>query len=88
METRTGDKRVDRRSDAGVRPSDGFGARLREARLGRALSQAELAEKAGISSDVITKAECGHRRPQPRTIRKLADALEVDVEYLTRSPRR
>lgn len=88
METHTNGEGTNRRSGVGMQTPDGFGARLRDVRLVRALSQVELAEKAGISSDVITKAECGHRRPQPRTIRKLADALEVDVEYLTSSPRR
>jgi transcriptional regulator with XRE-family HTH domain len=37
----------------------------------------ELAEKSSVSHDTITKVENGHRKAQPRTVRKLAKALGV-----------
>lgn len=67
-------------------PPGGIGARVREARLGRSLTQAELAERAGISTDALVKAERGHRRPYPANLRKIAEALGVAVEYLTGAP--
>jgi transcriptional regulator with XRE-family HTH domain len=59
--------------------------RLRKVRDMRLLSQRELAEKAGLSPTTILKLESGRvEEPHPRTIRKLADALEVDPDELIR----
>ena len=61
------------------------GDRLRKVRDMRLLSQRELAERAGLSPTTILKLESGRvDEPHPRTIRKLADALEVDPEELIR----
>ena len=61
------------------------GDRLREVRDKRLLSQRELAERAGLSPTTILKLESGRvDEPHPRTIRKLADALEVDPDELLR----
>ena len=61
------------------------GHRLRKVRDKRLLSQRELAERAGLSPTTILKLESGRvDEPQPRTIRKLADALEVDPDELVR----
>ena len=55
------------------------GKKLREARDRRLLSQRELAEKAGLSPTTILKLEDDRvKEPHPRTIRKLAKALEAD----------
>ena len=59
------------------------GERIRALRWRRGLSQTELCEKAGVSLQVISFTEQGKRVPYPRTIRKLAEALEVPVEALT-----
>ncbi len=48
-----------------------------------ALSQKDLADKAGVSANTIWKVETGQGRVFPSTIRKLAVALEVDVRRLT-----
>jgi len=59
--------------------------RLRKVRDKRLLSQRELAERAGLSPTTILKLESGRvDEPHPRTIRKLADALEVDAAELVR----
>jgi len=61
------------------------GDRLRKVRDKRLLSQRELAERAGLSPTTILKLESGRvDEPHPRTIRKLADALEVDPAELVR----
>ena len=59
------------------------GDRLRRIRDRRLLSQRELAGRAGLSPTTILKLESGRvDEPHPRTIRKLADALEVDPAEL------
>ena len=58
------------------------GARLRELRQERALSLRELGEMTGIAFDTINKLELGKRDAQPRTLRKLAEALGVESKEL------
>ena len=50
---------------------------MRRLRRERALSQRELSRMTGIAFDTISRLETGKQRAQPRTIRKLADALGV-----------
>jgi transcriptional regulator with XRE-family HTH domain len=52
-------------------------AKLRELRRRRMLSLRELGERSGVAFDNINKLENEKRRAQPRTVRKLADALGV-----------
>jgi transcriptional regulator with XRE-family HTH domain len=61
---------------------DGLGARLRELRRARALTQEELAEKAGVSPSTIVDIERGKHEPQIRTLRKLSKALETTPDKL------
>jgi transcriptional regulator with XRE-family HTH domain len=58
------------------------GARLRRIRRERALSQRDLTRMTGIAFDTISRLETGKQRAQPRTIRKLADALGVEPKEL------
>ncbi len=58
------------------------GARLRRLRRERALSQRDLSRMTGIAFDTISRLETGKQRAQPRTIRKLADALGVEPREL------
>lgn len=56
--------------------------RLRLVRERRALTQQELAEKAGVHRITIARIETGVDEPRPPTTRKLAAALEVEPEDL------
>jgi transcriptional regulator with XRE-family HTH domain len=60
-------------------------ARLRELRRRRVLTLAELAEKAGVGRNTIWRLEHGVMGAQPRTIRKLARALNVEPEELVKT---
>ena len=58
------------------------GARLRQLRRERALSQRDLTRMSGVAHDTISDLETGKRRAQPRTIRKLAVVLGVEPKDL------
>jgi transcriptional regulator with XRE-family HTH domain len=60
-------------------------ARLRELRRRRVLTLEELAEKADVGRNTIWRLEHGVMGAQPRTIRKLAKALNVEPEELVKS---
>jgi non-specific serine/threonine protein kinase len=56
-----------------------LGTLLQQHRVAAGLSQEELAERAGLSRRGISDLERGARRaPHPATLRRLADALELD----------
>jgi transcriptional regulator with XRE-family HTH domain len=57
-------------------------ARLRELRRQRVLSMRELEERSGVSYNTIWRLENGLTGAQPRTIRRLAIALDVDPTEL------
>ncbi|MDP9358412.1 MAG: helix-turn-helix domain-containing protein [Chloroflexota bacterium] len=58
-----------------------FGTRLRHVREAAGLTQESLAERAGLSSNVVSVLERGDRRhPYPRTVQALATALGLSVE--------
>jgi transcriptional regulator with XRE-family HTH domain len=52
--------------------------RLRQLRVQRALSLRALGERSGVSFATINNLENGNRPARLATIRKLAEALEVD----------
>jgi len=56
---------------------------LKKLREQRALSLTDLSQLTGINRVTINRIENNKQKPMPRTIRKLAEALEVDVELLT-----
>ena len=58
--------------------------KLRELRLDAGYSQAELAERAGLTREAISLLETGKRNPYPRTVRKLAGVLGVDPSELVK----
>jgi len=60
-------------------------ARLRELRRRRVLTLEELADKAGVGRNTIWRLEHGVMGAQPRTIRKLAKALDVEPEELVKT---
>jgi len=57
-------------------------ANVRRLRELRALSQRDLAALAKLSVTTINRIESGQRKPMPRTVRKLAEALGVTPEEL------
>jgi transcriptional regulator with XRE-family HTH domain len=58
------------------------GQRLRELRVEQALTLRALGERSGVAFDTINKLELGRRPAHASTIRKLADALEVEPKEL------
>jgi transcriptional regulator with XRE-family HTH domain len=59
---------------------------LKALRKRRALSLSELAQMSNVSRVTINRIENGKQKPLPRTIRRLAKALQVRVEELTSDP--
>ena len=59
-----------------------FGWRIREARLSLELTQAELAERAGLQESWISHFEVGRRKPSVRNLLRLADALDCSADWL------
>jgi transcriptional regulator with XRE-family HTH domain len=56
--------------------------RLKDVRQRKALTQQQLAEKAGVNRVTIARIEGGKDEPFPTTLRKVADALGVEPEDL------
>ena len=56
--------------------------RLKEFRKLRAFSQQELADAAGVGRNTISRIERGETGAHGRTLRRLAQALSVDVAEL------
>ena len=59
-----------------------IGDRLKNSRIRQALTQQELAERAGISSNALNRIELNKAEPHMSTLRKLARALDVDPAEL------
>ena len=62
-----------------------IGERLKDLRIQRALTQEELAAKAGIGKNTVNRMERNLTEPRPSTLRKLAGALGVDPAELVRA---
>src|SRR5712691_7161297 len=60
--------------------SDGIENRLRDFRLGRGLSQSQLAGRAGITRQAVNGIESSHYVPNTAVAIKLAAALNCRVE--------
>ncbi|UQS23197.1 XRE family transcriptional regulator [Amycolatopsis thermalba] len=58
-----------------------IGERVREARLGAGLSQAELAAEIGLDRTMVVKIERGARRLDALELARLAEALSVSIGY-------
>jgi transcriptional regulator with XRE-family HTH domain len=58
------------------------GQRLRKLRVEQALSLRALGERTGVAYDTINKLELGYRPARLTTIRKLAEALDVEPKEL------
>jgi len=59
-----------------------FGARLREMRIERGLTQPQVAARVGTSASNISDLERGIKVPTLTTVARLADALDCSVSEL------
>ena len=59
-----------------------FGNMILERRTELNLSQAELAEKVGVSNKAVSKWETGRSKPTTNVLRKLAALFHMDVEEM------
>jgi transcriptional regulator with XRE-family HTH domain len=58
------------------------GDKLKRLRTLNALTQAELADKAGLTTAAVARIERDEAEPRPSTLRKLARALDVQPREL------
>jgi transcriptional regulator with XRE-family HTH domain len=66
---------------------EAFSDRLKMLRKERGWSQEDLAAKMDVSPGSVGNWEMGPHQPHPRTLKKLAGLLEVEVTYLTHGER-
>ena len=59
-----------------------IGARLKQARIAKNLTQGQLAEKAGISVSFLSNLENGHQAMNIQTLSTLLDILNVSADWL------
>lgn len=59
-----------------------LGARIKELRKAKGLSQEELSEKVGIDSKHLSRIEVGKSYPSLDTLEKIANALSVEIKDL------
>jgi transcriptional regulator with XRE-family HTH domain len=58
------------------------GAGVRRLRESRGLTQAQLAEAAGMSTEEVSRLERGRREPRIGTLQRLAEAMSADIAEL------
>jgi serine-type D-Ala-D-Ala carboxypeptidase/endopeptidase len=61
-----------------------IGDRLKALRIEQALTQKELADRAGVNAATVARLERDETEPHMPTVRKLAAALEVHPRELTK----
>lgn len=59
-----------------------LGKKIYKQRIKKGLSQEELGKRIGVSHAMISNYESGKKSPQIITLKKLAEVLEVDFNYL------
>jgi transcriptional regulator with XRE-family HTH domain len=55
---------------------------VRRIRTMRGMNQVDLANASGVAQNTISEIELGKRKARPATLKKLADALEVEISDL------
>lgn len=58
------------------------GQRIKESRKNAGLTQKALAEKCGLATGTIQQYELSKREPRTDQLKKIADALNVSINYL------
>jgi transcriptional regulator with XRE-family HTH domain len=66
---------------------DEFAARLRELREEKGWTQAELAERVGVSAHTVAQWERSRREPSWNNVVAMADALGVSTEAFRQLPK-
>lgn len=69
-----------------MRSPQRIGRGLRAARHACRLSQAEVAAKAGVSREALTRLEAGQHVARTDTLTALLDVLGYELAFLPRSP--
>jgi Zn-dependent peptidase ImmA (M78 family)/DNA-binding XRE family transcriptional regulator len=64
-----------------------IGAKIRQARKLRGLSQRDLAERLPVSDQTVSKYEREESLPDSARLVEIADALNIDLSYFLRAPR-
>jgi transcriptional regulator with XRE-family HTH domain len=59
-----------------------IGARLRELRQARRLSQGDMEERTGLLRCYLSRVECGHIVPTLETLEKISAALDLELYQL------
>ena len=59
-----------------------FNTNLKKIRIEKGMTQMQLAEACGVTSQAISNYEMGIREPNLKTLKKQADVLEVTVDEL------
>ncbi|MDU6265823.1 MAG: helix-turn-helix transcriptional regulator [Anaerocolumna aminovalerica] len=59
-----------------------LGDRIKQCRTNKNLTQKELAAMIGVAEITIRQYETGKRQPRIETIEKIADILDVTIQYL------
>lgn len=59
-----------------------FNGSMKKIRLERGMTQKELGEKTGITTEMISQYENMYRKPSPERAKLIADALGVKVEHI------
>ena len=60
--------------------------KLREWRLAKVMTQAELSRLSGVTEATISRIESGQHEARISTVRKLAAALEIEPQALVVGP--
>jgi transcriptional regulator with XRE-family HTH domain len=56
-----------------------IGTRVMQIRNQKGISQRELSQRSGIAGSYLSRIENRHLEPRPKTLRKIAEALEVPL---------
>jgi len=59
-----------------------FGENLRKIRIKKEMTQVQLASKIVVSNSYICDIEMGRSTPSMKTLKKIAEALEVEIKDL------
>ena len=59
-----------------------FGQKMAFCRKEKKISQAEIGKRANINGDIVGKYERDEMKPSIDTAKKLADALDISLDYL------